>query len=103
MEMIENIRQEFIHQLDSIDWIDAETRVDAIRKAHNIEVYMVFLLYDYCCTIIRILLNRAFPSIFSMRPYSIKNMNTYVTFTDHVTCFVPNTNTCLIHYPPAGL
>lgn len=44
VEMIENIRQEFIHQLDTIDWIDAETRVDAIRKAHNIEVYMVCLL-----------------------------------------------------------
>ena len=43
--MIENIRQEFIELVDSIEWMDAETRMDAKKKAHNIEVYMGFPEY----------------------------------------------------------
>ncbi len=43
--MIESIRDEFMTIVDECDWMDAETREDAKRKARNMEVYMGFPEY----------------------------------------------------------
>lgn len=43
--MIESIREEFMHIVDEIDWMDSETKEDAKRKALNMQVYMGFPEY----------------------------------------------------------
>ena len=45
VQMIESIRDEFMTIVDECDWMDAETREDAKRKARNMEVYMGFPEY----------------------------------------------------------